>query len=75
MNDTKSEYDRLMRGFLLVAASMSGVHAIAPLGLPAATMEYAAFSAWCVASYGVFIAVTADPTIGSIKRIVPEQYH
>jgi len=74
MTDTKSEYDRLMRGFLLAMAMLAGARAIVPL-LPTASMESAAFAVLCAAMYGVWLVMTADPTIGTIKRIVPKQYH
>ena len=75
MTDSTGDIDRLARGLLLTAASLSSGYAIAPLGLPAQTMEYAAFTALCAAAYGIYQAMTAAPTIAALERIVPEQYH
>lgn len=74
MNDP-SDTDRLARGLTLVGVSLAGVNAIAPLDLPAATLEYAALTALMIAAYGLFMAASTNLTVDTLKRIVPEQYH
>jgi len=75
MNDTKTGLDRLTRGLLLSAASLSGVYAMAPLNIPVQTVEHLAFAAFCGLAYGVFLLATSGPSIATLERIVPEQYH
>ena len=70
-----SDTDRLARGLTLVGVSLASVNAIAPLDLPAATLQYAALIGLMIAGYGLYMAATTDLTLNTLKRIVPEQHH
>lgn len=70
-----SDTDRLARGLTLVGVSLGSINAIAPLGLPATTLQYAALVSTMIAAYGLFMVASTDLTLNTLELVVPEKYH